>query len=233
MKILEISDLGIYLKENGEVLNQGIYDDVEDIPFEVYQLISEFSDIGEIKICIQTKIQEDIYDSIIEIIKEKRGTIYQEKKRVLNFKYIIMLIAFGSFVIFFLFLYIYRLNMDIKDYKKELYHLKIVGEKNLKRIDLLIKENNEEKIVFVEKKKLKIEELLFEFNKDIFLEKVELKEKEIIFQGVTKDFISIVESKARFEKYFKNIDLKLDHIKKEGDGLRFLMEISLKKEEKK
>ena len=48
MKILEISDRGIKLLEDGEIINQGLFQTEEDIPREIDELLSIYEASDEI-----------------------------------------------------------------------------------------------------------------------------------------------------------------------------------------
>ncbi|MGL5981856.1 MAG: hypothetical protein ACRCZR_00895, partial [Cetobacterium sp.] len=64
MKILEISDRGIKLSEDGEVINQILFNEYEDIPFEVKELLSIYEELDEVVLNILIELDEDLIEEI-------------------------------------------------------------------------------------------------------------------------------------------------------------------------
>lgn len=230
MKILEISDTGIILKDEKEILEQELYSDEEDMIFEVYNILSRQEKIEEIKICVLTEIKDETKISIEEIIKEKNIKIFHEKRSEIKrfYKLLLIVVIFEIVIFLGLFLVNIKRNKEMENLKKERLELKELGEKNQKEIKKLeIKEN---KLVLIKKNSIypKVKNILLFFGDGVYIEKLEMKEKSLEITAYSKKLKKIIEVKRALEKVSKNNSIKFDFIKREGEEMRFLIEINLK-----
>lgn len=230
MKILEISDTGIVLKDKNEILAQELYSDEEDILFEIYNMLSKQEEIGEIKICILTKIKDETKNSIEEIIKEKNGIVLKDRKNNIKKIYKIVSIVIVFELIIFLILYIIfmKKEKEIDELKKKRLEIKEIEEKNRQEIKEL--ETVEEKKVLIKKDSIypEIRNIISFFGEDIYIEKLQIKEKNIEITAYGKNLKKIIQVKKKLEKSTQSDSIKFDFIKKEGEEMRFLIEIKLK-----
>ncbi|MGL5520663.1 MAG: hypothetical protein ACRDA2_01225, partial [Cetobacterium sp.] len=79
MKILEINDRGIKLLEDGEIINQGLFQYEEDIPREINELLSIYEVADEVTLKIKIVLDNEIVLKIREIISEKGWDLKEPK----------------------------------------------------------------------------------------------------------------------------------------------------------
>ncbi|MHA4988309.1 hypothetical protein [Cetobacterium somerae] len=227
MKILEINDRGIKLLEDGEIINQGLFQNEEDIPREIKELLSIYEVSDEVILKIKIVLDNEIILQIKDVISEKGWSLKEPKvigKKIKILSIIIITIEF----IFGLVIYLknYKLDIENLNLKKEI----ISYRKDLKELDIKLSQislDEDEELKF---KKTKIGDSLVFLSKackkcDVNLEKIEFLENKIILNGTGKNINSIFKLKKYLSMDKKIIESKFDFIKKEGEILYFLMEL--------
>lgn len=229
MKILEISDRGIKLLEDGEVINQGLFQDEEDIPREVKELLSIYEVSDEIVLKIKLVLDEEILFQIKEVIEEKGWRLRESRAIGKKLKKIVAVVM-GIEIFLGLIIYykVYKVDMENLNIKKEILSYK----KNLKQLDTKLSEislDNSEELEF---EKIKIGEVLVFLSKvckesNVNLEKIEFLDKKIVLNGSGQSINSVFNLKKYVLMDRKIIESKFDFIKKEGEILYFLMELEI------
>ncbi|MBC2851091.1 hypothetical protein H5J22_06645 [Cetobacterium sp. 8H] len=229
MKKLEINERGIILWENNEIINQGIYSEIKDIPYEVYEVISIFDELGKISLDIKIILDNETLISLKELIKNKKGILEEKHQKINNKKYIIfiLILFFEIFTAVFLYFKSSTLERDIVKLKTTNNILKDEILKNNQILrDIRIKEPEEE--IFI---KNNISDLLQFFSKVFFnishIEILEILEKKIIIQAYSKNFKEIIQIKEGIINHKDIKSSKLDFIKKEGEYLFYLIELEM------
>lgn len=227
MKILEINDRGIKLLEDGEIINQGLFQDEEDIPREIKELLSIYEVSDEVTLKIKIVLDNEIILQIKDIIIEKGWLLKEPEVITKKIKVLLSIIIIIEFI-FGLSIYLknYKLDTENLNLKKEI----ISHRKNLKELDIKLSEislDEDEELKF---KKTKIGDSLVFLSKackkcDVNLEKIEFLENKIILNGTGKNINSIFKLKKYLSMDKKIIESKFDFIKKEGEILYFLMEL--------
>lgn len=229
MKILEISDRGIKLLEDGEIINQGLFQNEEDIPREINELLSIYEVADEVILKIKIVLDNEIILQIKEIIN-KNGWLLKEPKVTGKKIKIVLLTILTIEFIFGLAIYLrnYKLDIENLNLKKEI----ISHKKSLKELDIKISQislDEDEELKF---KKTKIGDSLVFLSKackksDVNLEKIEFLENKIILNGTGKNINNIFKLKKYLLMDKKIIESKFDFIKKEGEIVYFLMELEI------
>lgn len=229
MKILEISDRGIKLSEDGEIINQGLFQNEEDIPREINELLSIYEVADEVILKIKIVLDNEIILQIKEIIN-KNGWLLKEPKIIGKKIKIVLLTILTIEFIFGLAIYLrnYKLDIENLNLKKEIISYK----KSLKELDIKISQislDEDEELKF---KKTKIGDSLVFLSKackksDVNLEKIEFLENKIILNGTGKNINNIFKLKKYLLMDKKIIESKFDFIKKEGEIIYFLMELEI------
>lgn len=229
MKILEISDRGIKLSEDGEIINQGLFQNEEDIPREINELLSIYEVADEVILKIKIVLDNEIILQIKEIIN-KNGWLLKEPKIIGKKIKIVLLTILTIEFIFGLAIYLrnYKLDIENLNLKKEI----ISHKKSLKELDIKISQislDEDEELKF---KKTKIGDSLVFLSKackksDVNLEKIEFLENKIILNGTGKNINNIFKLKKYLLMDKKIIESKFDFIKKEGEIVYFLMELEI------
>lgn len=229
MKILEISDRGIKLSEDGEIINQGLFQNEEDIPREINELLSIYEVADEVILKIKIVLDNEIILEIKEIIN-KNGWLLKEPKIIGKKIKIVLLTILTIEFIFGLAIYLrnYKLDIENLNLKKEI----ISHKKSLKELDIKISQislDEDEELKF---KKTKIGDSLVFLSKackksDVNLEKIEFLENKIILNGTGKNINNIFKLKKYLLMDKKIIESKFDFIKKEGEIVYFLMELEI------
>ena len=229
MKILEISDRGIKLSEDGEIINQGLFQNEEDIPREINELLSIYEVADEVILKIKIVLDNEIILQIKEIIN-KNGWLLKEPKIIGKKIKIVLLTILTIEFIFGLVIYLrnYKLDIENLNLKKEV----ISHKKSLKELDIKISEislDEDEELKF---KKTKIGDSLVFLSKackksNINLEKIEFLENKIILNGTGKNINNIFKLKKYLSMDKKIIESKFDFIKKEGEIVYFLIELEI------
>lgn len=227
MKILEINDRGIKLLEDGEIINQGLFQNEEDIPREIKELLSIYEVSDEVILKIKIVLDNEIILQIKDIISEKGWSLKEPKVIRKKIKVLLSIIITIEFI-FGLSIYLknYKLDTENLNLKKEI----ISYRKDLKELDIKFSQislDEDEELKF---KKTKIGDSLVFLSKackkcDVNLEKIEFLENKIILNGTGKNINSIFKLKKYFSMDKKIIESKFDFIKKEGEILYFLMEL--------
>lgn len=228
MKILEINDRGIKLLEDGEIINQGLFEDEEDIPREINELLSIYEVSDEVILKIKIGLDNEIILQIKDIINEK-GWLLKEPKVIGKKIKILSIIIITIEFIFGLVIYLknYKLGIENLNLKKEI----VSHRKNLKELDMKLSEISlEEEDEELKFKKIKIGDSLVFLSKgckkcDVNLEKIEFLGNKIILNGTGKNITSIFRLKKYLSMDKKIVESKFDFIKKEGENLYFLMEL--------
>lgn len=229
MKILEISDRGIKLSEDGEIINQGLFQNEEDIPREINELLSIYEVADEVILKIKIVLDNEIILQIKEIIN-KNGWLLKEPKIIGKKIKIVLLTILTIEFIFGLAIYLrnYKLDIENLNLKKEIISYK----KSLKELDIKISQislDEDEELKF---KKTKIGDSLVFLSKackksDVNLEKIEFLENKIILNGTGKNINNIFKLKKYLLMDKKIIESKFDFIKKEGEIVYFLVELEI------
>ena len=229
MKILEISDRGIKLSEDGEIINQGLFQNEKDIPREINELLSIYEVADEVILKIKIVLDNEIILQIKEIIN-KNGWLLKEPKIIGKKIKIVLLTILTIEFIFGLVIYLrnYKLDIENLNLKKEV----ISHKKSLKELDIKISEislDEDEELKF---KKTKIGDSLVFLSKackksNINLEKIEFLENKIILNGTGKNINNIFKLKKYLLMDKKIIESKFDFIKKEGEIVYFLVELEI------
>ncbi|MGL4897136.1 MAG: hypothetical protein ACRC31_01720, partial [Cetobacterium sp.] len=227
MKILEINDRGIKLLEDGEIINQGLFQDEEDIPREVKELLSIYEVSDEVTLKIKIVLDNEIILQIKDVISEKGWSLKEPEVITKKIKVLLSIIMTIEFI--------FGLSIYLKNYKLDTENLNLKKEaisyrKNLKELDIKLSEislDEDEELKF---KKIKIGDSLVFLSKackkcDVNLEKIEFLENKIILSGTGKNINSIFKLKKYLSMDKKIIESKFDFIKKEGEILYFLMEL--------
>lgn len=227
MKILEINDRGIKLLEDGEIINQGLFQNEEDIPREIKELLSIYEVSGEVILKIKIVLDNEIILQIKDVISEKGWSLKESEVITKKIKVLLSIIMTIEFI-FGLSIYLknYKLDTENLNLKKEI----ISYRKDLKELDIKLSEislDEDEELKF---KKIKIGDSLVFLSKackkcDVNLEKIEFLENKIILSGTGKNINSIFKLKKYLSMDKKIIESKFDFIKKEGEILYFLMEL--------
>ncbi|MGL5962795.1 MAG: hypothetical protein ACRC0F_05095 [Cetobacterium sp.] len=229
MKILEISDRGIKLSEDGEVINQILFNEYEDIPFEVKELLSIYEELDEVVLNILIELDEDLIEEIENSIVTMGWRLKNLKKISKTFKYVFV----GMFLIQFLiggvlFFKIQKLEKRVFDLKKENLEYK----NNINVLDSSTIELDKDIIEpkFFEKSEVS-SFLIFisEVSKKnkIKFEKIEFLKDKIILNGHTIEREKISTFKRDIASHIKIKTTKFDFIKKEGEITYFLIELEI------
>lgn len=227
MKILEINDRGIKLLEDGEIINQGLFQNEEDIPREIKELLSIYEVSDEVTLKIKIVLDNEIILQIKDVISEKGWSLKEPEVITKKIKVLLSIIMTIEFI-FGLSVYLKNYKLDTENFnlKKEI----VSYRKNLKELDIKLSEislDEDEELKF---KKIKIGDSLVFLSKackkcDVNLEKIEFLENKIILNGTGKNINSIFKLKKYLSMDKKIIESKFDFIKKEGEILYFLMEL--------
>lgn len=229
MKKLEINERGIILWENDEILNQGIYSEIKDILYEVYEVISIFDELGKINLDIKIDLEEEILISLEELIKNKKGILESKNKKSALKQYLIIIIILLLEILIGIFIYLKSVGVEKK----------IIALKNSNIIlkDEIFKENQifreikleePEKEVFI---KNNISDLLQFFSKVFFkisyIETLEIIDKKIIIKGYSENLRDVIQIKNDIENHKYINSSQLDFIKKEGEYIFYLIELEI------
>ncbi|MGL4804683.1 MAG: hypothetical protein ACRC15_05965 [Cetobacterium sp.] len=227
MKILEINDRGIKLLEDREIINQGLFQNEEDIPREIKELLSIYEVSDEVILKIKIVLDNEIILQIKDVISEKGWSLKEPEVIRKKIKVLLSIIITIEFI-FGLSIYLknYKLDTENLNLKKEI----ISYRKDLKELDIKLSQislDEDEELKF---KKTKIGDSLVFLSKackkcDVNLEKIEFLENKIILNGTGKNINSIFKLKKYLSMDKKIIESKFDFIKKEGEILYFLMEL--------
>lgn len=227
MKILEINDRGIKLLEDGEIINQGLFQNEEDIPREIKELLSIYEVSDEVILKIKIVLDNEIILQIKDVISEKGWSLKEPEVITKKIKVLLSIIMTIEFI-FGLSVYLKNYKLDTENFnlKKEI----VSYRKNLKELDIKLSEISLDEDEGLKFKKIKIGDSLVFLSKackkcDVNLEKIEFLENKIILNGTGKNINSIFKLKKYLSMDKKIIESKFDFIKKEGEILYFLMEL--------
>lgn len=227
MKILEINDRGIKLLEDGEIINQGLFQNEEDIPREIKELLSIYEVSDEVTLKIKIVLDNEIILQIKDVISEKGWSLKEPEVITKKIKVLLLIIMTIEFI-FGLSVYLKNYKLDTENFnlKKEI----VSYRKNLKELDIKLSEISLDEDEGLKFKKIKIGDSLVFLSKackkcDVNLEKIEFLENKIILNGTGKNINSIFKLKKYLSMDKKIIESKFDFIKKEGEILYFLMEL--------
>lgn len=227
MKILEINDRGIKLLEDGEIINQGLFQNEEDIPREIKELLSIYEVSDEVTLKIKIALDNEIILQIKDVISEKGWSLKEPEVITKKIKVLLSIIMTIEFI-FGLSVYLKNYKLDTENFnlKKEI----VSYRKNLKELDIKLSEISLDEDEGLKFKKIKIGDSLVFLSKackkcDVNLEKIEFLENKIILNGTGKNINSIFKLKKYLSMDKKIIESKFDFIKKEGEILYFLMEL--------
>lgn len=137
MKILEISDRGIKLSEDGEIINQSLFQDEEEIPIEVKELLSIYEVSDEVILKIKITLSEEIIFQIKNVINEKGWLLKEPKVIGKKIKIAILIILLTELILgLIIYLRVYRIDIENLNLKKEVISYK----KKLKDLDIKLSE---------------------------------------------------------------------------------------------
>ena len=227
MKVLEINDRGIKLLEDGEIINQGLFQNEEDIPREIKELLSIYEVSDEVTLKIKIVLENEIILQRKDVISEKGWSLKEPEVITKKIKVLLSIIIIIEFI-FGLSIYLKNYKLDTENFnlKKEI----VSYRKNLKELDIKLSEISLDEDEGLKFKKIKIGDSLVFLSKackkcDVNLEKIEFLENKIILNGTGKHINSIFKLKKYLSMDKKIIESKFDFIKKEGEILYFLMEL--------
>ncbi|MGL5051997.1 MAG: hypothetical protein ACRC5W_00140 [Cetobacterium sp.] len=229
MKTLEISDRGIKLSEEGEIINQILFNEYEDIPFEVKELLSIYEELDEVTLNISIDLNEDILEEIKKNIVSIGWRVKSSKKISKTLKYLFIGILFTVCLIgIVLFFKTQKLEDKVLKLKKENLEYK-------KKIDILdssitkLDEELTEPILFQKSEVSTFLIFISEVSKknDIKFEKIEFLKGKIILNGHTVESEKISTFKKDISSHIKIKNTVFDFIKKEGEIIYFLMELKI------
>lgn len=229
-KKLEINERGIILWEENEILNQGIYREKKDILYEVYDVISVIDELGKIELDIKIELEEDIRESIKDLLINKKGVIKEKEKiefsnrlKILTIGVILTEILIGVI----LFIKVFEIEEEINRIKKDNKISIVKIEKNSNKIKEIKKEDTV-RYIFL---KNNIAELLLFFSNVFFkkgcLNSFEILDKKIIINGFSSNLKEVIEIRKNIENHKRIKESKLDYIKREGEYLFYLMELKI------
>ena len=229
MKILEINDRGIKLLEDGEIINQGLFQNEEDIPREIKELLSIYEVSDEVTLKIKIVLDNEIILQIKDVISEKGWSLKEPEVITKKIKVLLSIIMTIEFI-FGLSVYLKNYKLDTENFnlKKE----RVSYRKNLKELDIKLSEISLDEDEGLKFKKIKIGDSLVFLSKackkcDVNLEKIEFLENKIILNGTGKNINNIFKLKKYLLMDKKIIESKFDFIKKEGEIVYFLMELEI------
>ncbi|MEG1582451.1 MAG: hypothetical protein RR344_00725 [Cetobacterium sp.] len=229
MKKLEINERGIILWENNEIINQGIYNEIKDIPYEVYEIVSIFDELGKISLDIKITLDDETLISLKELIKNKKGILEEKHQKINNKKYLVFILIIFIEISIAIFFYFKSSILE-----RDMVGLKaannILKDEILKNDQILrdIRIQEPQKEVFI---KNNISDLLQFFSKIFFnishIETLEMLEKKIVIKAYSKNFKEIIQIKEDIINHKDIKSSKLDFIKKEGEYLFYLIELEI------
>lgn len=231
MKTIDISERGIKILEDGEIINQSLFDEEKDIPHEIKELLSiyENSDIAILN--IQMDIKEDLIIEIKTAIKNcgwkiKERKIWRWNKKV---KIIIIITIFSEV---FLGGIIFFKKFKIEQENKNLKNIIISYKNTILKINENLKEYVQPSEAKINFKKSEITKYLIYLSKicksyNIYLQKIEFKGNKIIIDGYSNKVENIFNLKKYTLANSQLLESKFDYIKKEGEILYFLMELEI------
>ncbi|MGL4210281.1 MAG: hypothetical protein ACRCRT_01910, partial [Cetobacterium somerae] len=197
MKILEINDRGIKLLEDGEIINQGLFQNEEDIPREIKELLSIYEVSDEVTLKIKIVLDNEIILQIKDVISEKGWSLKEPEVITKKIKVLLSIIMTIEFI-FGLSVYLKNYKLDTENFnlKKE----RVSYRKNLKELDIKLSEISLDEDEGLKFKKIKIGDSLVFLSKackkcDVNLEKIEFLENKIILNGTGKNINSIFKLK--------------------------------------
>lgn len=231
MKIIDISERGIKILEDGEIINQGLFEEEEDIPQEIKELLSIYENIDTVILNIHMDIKEEIKNEIKIIIKDCGWKIKENKNLNLSKKTkIFIIIIFICELIFsgIIFIKKFQIEKGNRNLKSEIISYK----KSVSQINESLevyREPDEVKVIF---KKVEITKYLIYLSEicrkyNIYLEKIEFKENKIFVNGYSNKIENIFNLKTYALADSQLLESKFDYIKKEGEVLYFLMELEI------
>lgn len=229
MKKLEISDRGLKLFEDGEMINQGLYAQEAEIPKEIREILSIYDGTDTILLKYKMDLDDVIKSEIKQSIENLGWKIKRKKDIDIKLAYIFIIIFIFECLIGFP-IFFYQLNIQNKIIK--LKEQKIILKKEVAGINQKINKQNlpvEEEILF---EKSEISNYLIFFSEiskktGVKFKKIEFTEQKINIEGTGNSFSSVFKMKEYLEKY-KNIDFStFDFVKREGEILYFLIELKV------
>lgn len=99
MKILEISDRGIKILEDGEIINQGLFQDEKDIPREIDELLAIYEISDEVVLKTKITLDEEVIFQIKEIIIKKRWILKESNTVSKKVKIVFLTIIAIEFIL--------------------------------------------------------------------------------------------------------------------------------------
>lgn len=235
MKSLEITNRGIILKESGEVIENLIYETEKDIVFEIYNMFSNYENIGDIEILYKIQLDKSDEENIRSIIINNKGKILEKNKlkKLNKFLLIIFLIVVLIEIFFIFFFHLKKMELREKNenlkirisFKEEellILKNKINNLNSLSSKGITLKRFNKE---YIYKKYLS--SICLEKNSRLFLEKITMDKKILSIEGSCREMIELKNFQDNLgnNKNLKN--LKFDFIKRRGNLIYFLIELEM------
>lgn len=231
MKKLNITERGIILEENNEILNSVIYNEKKDIVYEVYKLFSEYENIGEIEVILKIQLEKNDIENIDNIIINNNGKLIKKiiiEKKLKKIILIFILILLGKIMVFsYLFIKYKSLKRELLIInkillKKEKDIFRIQESINILKEESPIEEDNFEKYKLFENN---IEKIIKGLDKNIFLEYIDINKNMIEIKGHSKSINEVLIFEKNLLYYFDNKSIKFDYIKRRGGLVYFLIEL--------
>lgn len=117
MKVLEINDRGIKLLEDGEIINQGLFQNEEDIPREIKELLSIYEVSDEVTLKIKIVLDNEIILQIKDVISEKGWSLKEPEVITKKIKVLLSIIIIIEFI--------FGLSIYLKNYKLDTENLNL------------------------------------------------------------------------------------------------------------
>lgn len=233
MKRVEISERGIKIIENKEVINQALFQTVEEIPYEIGELLSIYEEREEIELKIELELDEQIIEEIKSTLKGEGWKLKSSKK--INKKYIFIICGAITTISI---IYSIILNIIISGYDESV-QIKEKEERVLKK-ELMEINKKMEKFEKLESKEEIVDEenILDENELSRYLEffstiskktgvnfnEIEFQKNKVLVKGESNKTDNVFKLKNYITDSIQIKDVKFDYIKREGGKVIFLIE---------
>lgn len=227
MKTLEINDRGIKVLEDGEIINQALFKEYEEIPFEVKELLLIYDAPENIMLRISFSLDEEIVFEIKKVIKEVGWTLKESCKVSKKIKMLLILVVILElFFLCIIFFKVSSLEKQVFELRKENVNSRKIISSFDERIKII--PNEENKVNVFQKSDLNnFLVFLSEVSRisGVNYEKIQFLDKKILISGFGRNMSNLSKLKKFISGYEKIKESKFDFIKKEGEELYFLIEL--------
>ncbi|WP_047382852.1 MULTISPECIES: hypothetical protein [unclassified Cetobacterium] len=227
MKTLEINDRGIKVLEDGEIINQALFKEYEEIPFEVKELLLIYDAPENIILRISFSLDEEIVFEIKKVIKEVGWTLKESCKVSKKIKMLLILVVILElFFLCIIFFKVSSLEKQVFELRKENVNSRKIISSFDERIKII--PNEENKVNVFQKSDLNnFLVFLSEVSRisGVNYEKIQFLDKKILISGFGRNMSNLSKLKKFISGYEKIKESKFDFIKKEGEELYFLIEL--------